>query len=162
MEVLQVRYTQIPTIFADAFEEEDLPVLPGLFTVDVPSPTRPKELFEFYEWKGLTDEEVYESSTKHTDFVSKVQLPTFSSEVELTEEHKKPIQQPTALLQDVLMQNLDKIKIEKLQESIDHPKSGYQLPELKSFAKQLEIPTTDLRKAGLAQAILSKIKLKET
>lgn len=165
-----IKYTHLPIIFGVGplkpveFEPEDtsgLPDLPGLPFVSLEE----SELFPpppsvFGEWKGLTN--AIESAVEpEIEFVNKITLPTISSQIPpISEANRIVTVSPGQLRQEKVLEILDKIEIGKLQESVSFPKGGYPLPELKQFAKELGIPTADLRKAGVAKRILEKIQLK--
>ena len=162
MEETNVRFTEIPVIFAEK-EVIGPPALPGLvLRTQVPALKRPQQLFAFEEWKGLLEESPLSPERPHEPkFVTKVKLPSGSSRISPIKERRKPVLSATNLRQEQVMHMLDEIEVAKLEASVRYPKGGYQLPDLKTFAKQLGVPTTDLRKAGMARRILEKIKLKE-
>lgn len=172
MEVVRIRVNDLPIIFADDVlavdeeeysipEETELPNLPGLFS-GILKPERPKQLFMFEEWKGLPENwDKTPTEPIKEGYVEKVNLPGVSSRTPFIEEEPKPVENPNTLKQEPLIQKLAQIDLQKLEESIIFPKSGYPLPELKTIAKKLQIPTTNVKKSGLAQRIKEKIKLKE-
>ncbi len=157
-----VRFTEIPVIFSEK-EVTGPPALPGLVLhPKVSTLQRPKQLFAFNEWKGLLEESpFFPEPPLEPTFVTKVTLPSGSSKIIPIKERRKPVSFTSALRQEQVMHILGEIEVVKLEASIRYPKGGYQLPDLKTFAKQLGVPTTDLRKAGMARRILEKIKLKE-
>lgn len=159
--VIRVHF-DIPVLFAEEGEFVGPPALPGLMLKPLVSePERPSQIFIFGEWKGLSEgTDISPESPQEPEPVAKVRLPKTSSQITSIKERKKPIK-TEPLLQEKVMEILNKIDMYKLEGSIETSKGGYQLKDLKVFAKQLGIPATNLRKAGIARRILEKIRLKE-
>jgi len=139
---------------------ERLPELPGLPFLSLEESDFFPPPNVFGEWKGLSH--AMETAVEPEILpIDKVTLPTISSRLSPISEVKRVISpSPGQLRQEKMLEILDKIEIEKIEESISFPKGGYPLPMLKGFAKELGISTADLRKAGVAKRILEKIKLK--
>jgi len=155
-------YFDIPVLRPEEKEFVGPPALPGLMLKpSITEPERPSQIFTFGEWKGLPeDADISPESPRKPEPVAKVRLPKTSSQIASIKERKKPIK-TELLLQEKVMEILNKIDMNELEGSIETSKGGYPLKELKVFAKQLGIPATNLRKAGIARRILEKIRLKE-
>lgn len=145
--------------------EEDLPVLAPL-SLDFPSERveRPSRIYAPEgRWQGL-DMETPITPGEHTEpgVVVKVELPDVSTEIESIPEVPHEVVDPeTVLSQDDIFKVVDKIDIDKLVESIvGGKKAGFTLTQLNTFAKQLGVPVTGLKKVGMSQRIMDRIKLK--
>jgi len=164
-----LQYINLPVIFSspeheeslEMSTEEGLPELPGLIFEPIEEHDvkfAPPSIFG--KWQGLKEAIKTQKETKIGD-INRVILPNIPSKISPIPEAKRVIAvSPEHLRQEKVLEILNKIEVDKLEDSIIFPKGGYSLPELKGFAKQLGISTADLRKAGVAQRILEKIKLK--
>lgn len=145
--------------------EEDIPKLEAL-SLDFPvnKVKRPTKLFLIeHKWQGLNpDDPIMPGEYIDPGIVDKVSLPEISTHINSIPESFHDTAEPhTKLAQEDLFEVMESIDINILIESITGgKKSGFTLSELNTFAKRLGIPVTGLKKVGLAQRILDKIKLK--
>jgi len=145
--------------------EEDLPQLQAL-SLDFPieEVKRPKYLFSFEgRWEGLDPETpITPGEYEDPGVVDRVNLPEVSTRIEsIPEAFHETVEPETKLSQEGVFDVMETIDIEKLTDSVvGGKKAGFTLTELNTFAKQLGIPVTGLKKIGMAQRILDKIKLK--
>jgi len=124
---------------------------------------RPKQIFVSQgEWEGLDgDTPITPGDYTEPDVVFKVQLPNISTEIQsIPEAPHEDIDDGATLSQDYIFKVIDRIDTYKLFDSVvGGKKAGYNLSELNSFAKQLNIVVTGLKKTGIAQRILDRIRL---
>jgi hypothetical protein len=155
----------IPVIKPEPMDLPDLPDLPALSEM--------KRLKE-KEKKVEYEPEIPSKAKLPEDFmrdyrpipsprpVKRVVLPEISSKVSpIPEPEKKIASVKLSLKQEQVLDILNRIDLDKLQESIDRPKSGYPLKDLRLFAKRLGIPISGLRKGGIAKRIFDKIQPQE-
>lgn len=157
-------YEQGDSYMESTEEDEYIPSLNPL-TLDYKKEKiqRPKQIFTFQgNWEGLdVDTPIIPEDYKEPDIVHTVKLPNISTEIEsIPASPHESIDEGAVLSQDYIFKVIEKIDTYKLSDSIvGGKKAGYNLSELNSFAKQLGLIVTGLKKTGIAQRILDRIRL---
>lgn len=145
--------------------EEEIPVLGPLslgFTQE--RVERPSRIYvSERKWQGLDMETpIKPGEYIEPGIVTIVELPDVSTKIESIPEARHEIADPgTILSQEDIFKVVDKIDIDKLAQSIvGGKKAGFTLSELNTYAKQLGVPVTGLKKVGMSKRIMDRIKLK--
>jgi hypothetical protein len=135
-------------------EDKSLSSLSGIYE---------KEPTQKRKWKGLSRYIKQSESPKSTNFDvipfdRWKELPGVLKPIEIVDEEVYEDISKPSFRQENIMKIVNNISMKNLKLSTRKGKKGTQLPELKDYAKQLNVPITNQKKVVIAQRIYDKIK----